>query len=49
MVQPMSPQDANQSGNVQGGVIMKLIDLAGAIVAPPSTARVCPVIKAASL
>ena len=33
MVQPMSPQDANQAGNVQGGVIMKLIDMAGAIVA----------------
>ena len=33
MVQPMSPQDANPSGNVQGGVIMKLVDMAGAIVA----------------
>ncbi len=33
MVQPMSPQDANQAGNVHGGVIMKLIDMAGAIVA----------------
>jgi len=33
MVQRMSPQDANPSGNVQGGVIMKLIDLAGGIVA----------------
>jgi uncharacterized protein (TIGR00369 family) len=33
MVQPMSPQDANQAGNVHGGVIMKLIDQAGAIVA----------------
>ena len=33
MVQPMSPQDANPYGNVQGGVIMKLIDLAGGIVA----------------
>ncbi len=37
MVQPMSPQDANLSGNVQGGVIMKLIDLAGAIVAQRHT------------
>jgi len=37
MVQPMSPQDANQAGNVQGGVIMKLIDLAGAIVAERHT------------
>ena len=33
MVQPMSPQDANASGNVHGGVIMKLIDMAGGIVA----------------
>ena len=33
MVQPMSPQEANTAGNVQGGVIMKLIDLAGDIVA----------------
>jgi acyl-CoA hydrolase len=33
MVQPMSPQDANTAGNVQGGVIMKLIDEAGGIVA----------------
>ena len=37
MVQPMSPQDANPSGNVQGGVIMKLIDLAGGIVAQRHT------------
>jgi uncharacterized protein (TIGR00369 family) len=33
MVQPMTPQDANHVGNVHGGVIMKLIDMAGAIVA----------------
>ena len=33
MVQPMSPQDANPAGNVQGGVIMRLIDEAGGIVA----------------
>ena len=33
MVQLMSPQEANTAGNVQGGVIMKLIDLAGGIVA----------------
>jgi uncharacterized protein (TIGR00369 family) len=33
MLQPMSPQEANTAGNVQGGVIMKLIDLAGGIVA----------------
>jgi len=33
MVQSMSPQDANPSGNVEGGVIMKLIDMAGGIVA----------------
>jgi len=37
MVQPMTPQDANQSGNVHGGVIMKLIDMAGAIVAQRHT------------
>ena len=33
MVQPMSPQDANPAGNVQGGIIMRLIDEAGGIVA----------------
>ena len=33
MVQPMSPQEANTAGNVHGGVIMKLIDMAGGIVA----------------
>lgn len=33
MSQIMSPQDANLSGNVHGGVIMKLIDVAGAVVA----------------
>jgi uncharacterized protein (TIGR00369 family) len=37
MVQPMSPQDANHAGNVQGGIIMKLIDLAGGIVAQRHT------------
>jgi len=37
MVQPMTPQDANHSGNVHGGVIMKLIDMAGAIVAQRHT------------
>ena len=37
MVQPMSPQDANASGNVHGGVIMKLIDMAGGIVAQRHT------------
>ena len=37
MVQPMSPQEANTAGNVQGGVIMKLIDLAGGIVAQRHT------------
>lgn len=31
--QIMTPQDVNQAGNVHGGVIMKLIDLAGAAVA----------------
>jgi acyl-CoA hydrolase len=29
----MSPEDANPAGNVQGGVIMKLVDEAGGIVA----------------
>jgi len=37
MVQPMSPQEANTAGNVQGGTIMKLIDLAGGIVAQRHT------------
>jgi uncharacterized protein (TIGR00369 family) len=37
MVQPMTPQDANHAGNVHGGVIMKLIDMAGAIVAQRHT------------
>ena len=33
MVQPMTPQDANVDGNVHGGVIMRLMDDAGGIVA----------------
>jgi len=33
MVQPMSPQDANPAGNVHGGIIMRLVDEAGGIVA----------------
>ena len=33
MVQVMTPQDANMAGNVQGGVIMKLIDAAAGAVA----------------
>lgn len=33
MAQLMSPQDANPAGNVHGGVIMKLIDDAGGVVA----------------
>lgn len=32
-VLPMTPQDANVAGNVHGGVIMKLIDEVGGIVA----------------
>ncbi len=32
MVQAMTPQDANISGNVHGGVIMKLIDTAAGVV-----------------
>lgn len=33
MSQAMIPQDANPAGNVHGGVIMKLIDTAGAVSA----------------
>lgn len=33
MLQIMRPQDANPAGNVQGGIIMRLVDEAGAIVA----------------
>jgi len=33
MTQVMSPQDANLYGNVHGGVIMKLIDVAAAVAA----------------
>jgi len=33
MVQQMTPQDTNLAGNVNGGVIMKLIDTAAGIVA----------------
>ncbi len=33
MLRIMSPQDTNTAGNVQGGVIMRLIDEAGAVVA----------------
>ncbi len=33
ITQLMSPQDVNTAGNVHGGVIMKLIDTAGGIVA----------------
>jgi uncharacterized protein (TIGR00369 family) len=33
MAQVMQPQDANPAGNVHGGVIMKLIDNAAAVVA----------------
>ena len=33
MLKIMRPQDANPAGNVQGGVIMLLVDEAGAIVA----------------
>ena len=33
MSQVMNPQDANPAGNVHGGVIMKLIDTAGAVAA----------------
>jgi uncharacterized protein (TIGR00369 family) len=33
MAQVMGPQDINTAGNVHGGVIMKLIDTAGSVVA----------------
>ncbi len=33
IAQEMNPQDANPSGNVHGGVIMKLIDTAAGVVA----------------
>jgi len=33
MSQIMNPQDANLAGNVHGGVIMKLIDIAGGVAA----------------
>lgn len=33
MTQMMTPQDVNVAGNVHGGVIMKLIDSAGGVVA----------------
>ncbi|HTZ19187.1 MAG TPA: acyl-CoA thioesterase, partial [Dissulfurispiraceae bacterium] len=33
MAQVMLPQDTNPAGNVHGGVIMKLIDSAAAVVA----------------
>jgi len=33
MSQMMNPQDANLAGNVHGGVIMKLIDIAGGVAA----------------
>ncbi len=33
MSQIMNPQDANLAGNVHGGVIMRIIDVAGAVVA----------------
>ena len=33
MAQVMTPQDVNKSGNVQGGVIMRLVDVAAGLVA----------------
>ena len=33
LAQIMTPQDVNQAGNVHGGVIMKLVDTAGGLVA----------------
>jgi uncharacterized protein (TIGR00369 family) len=37
MTQVMSPQDVNLSGNVHGGVVMKLIDTAASVVASRHT------------
>lgn len=37
--QVMNPQDANPAGNVHGGVIMKLIDTAAAVVATRHSRR----------
>jgi uncharacterized protein (TIGR00369 family) len=37
MSQVMTPQDVNISGNVHGGVVMKLIDTAGSVVAARHT------------
>lgn len=37
MAQAMDPQDANHVGNVQGGVIMKLIDTAAGVAASRHT------------
>ena len=37
MTQQMTPQDINPAGNVHGGVIMKLIDTAGGLVAERHT------------
>jgi len=33
MSQVMTPQDVNKAGNVHGGVVMRLVDTAGALVA----------------
>ena len=40
MSQMMTPQDINPAGNVHGGVIMKLIDTAGGVVANAVTASI---------
>jgi uncharacterized protein (TIGR00369 family) len=41
MAQLMLPSDANPLGNVHGGVIMKLIDTAGAVVAQRHCRSIC--------
>lgn len=41
MAQLMLPSDANPAGNVHGGVIMKLIDTAGGVVAQRHCRSIC--------
>jgi uncharacterized protein (TIGR00369 family) len=45
----MSPQDANSLGNVHGGVIMKMVDEAGALVAIRHANRPCVTVAVDSM
>jgi uncharacterized protein (TIGR00369 family) len=45
----MSPQDANSLGNVHGGVIMKMVDEAGALVAIRHSNRPCVTVAVDSM